>query len=275
MNATVEAVQTFLNGTGYASPPLTVDGEDGPLTIAAVEAYQTAMGLVVDGKAGPLTLADMGLASAPTSTSSGSSGTWTEIPSASTPLTAVQAAKAFDAAYRTVAGKSASAAVLGLMLAQSALETGSWGPQIRCYNFGGAKAATGDKYIQYFTTTERDASGVTTTYEPPSPVCRFAAYKDPASGAAAYVRLLKSRPNWWAGLQSGTVDGFIGGLTSSPAYFTASPASYSAGLSRELSSLSATAAKYAGSASGIGLGSIIAIGLAGVGLWKLWKFGRA
>lgn len=61
-------VQAKLNALG-ANPPLTVDGSNGPKTIAAVKAFQNAKGLKADGLVGPLTLAAMGLGgSAPTST---------------------------------------------------------------------------------------------------------------------------------------------------------------------------------------------------------------
>ena len=53
----LEWVQMRLNALGYANPPLTVDGLDGPDTQAAVRNFQTAKNLIVDGIAGPLTVA--------------------------------------------------------------------------------------------------------------------------------------------------------------------------------------------------------------------------
>jgi peptidoglycan hydrolase-like protein with peptidoglycan-binding domain len=50
----VREVQTLLNAAGAN---LVVDGDLGPVTKAAIVAYQTAAGLVVDGDPGPLTLA--------------------------------------------------------------------------------------------------------------------------------------------------------------------------------------------------------------------------
>ena len=54
------AVQAKLNALG-ANPPLNVDGQNGPKTIAAVKAFQNAKGLQVDGVVGAMTLAALGL----------------------------------------------------------------------------------------------------------------------------------------------------------------------------------------------------------------------
>jgi peptidoglycan hydrolase-like protein with peptidoglycan-binding domain len=50
----IAAVQGKLNQLGQ-SPPLAVDGINGPLTIGAVKAFQSTHGLTVDGIAGPRT----------------------------------------------------------------------------------------------------------------------------------------------------------------------------------------------------------------------------
>ncbi len=50
-------VQERLNASGAATPPLTVDNDLGPATLAAVRTYQIAHGLVADGLIGPKTLA--------------------------------------------------------------------------------------------------------------------------------------------------------------------------------------------------------------------------
>ena len=52
--AAVKTLQTRLNAWGAT---LTVDGDFGPLTLAAVKAFQTAHHLSVDGIVGPLTWA--------------------------------------------------------------------------------------------------------------------------------------------------------------------------------------------------------------------------
>ena len=53
---TIQAIQTALNAHG-TNPALIVDGDFGPRTLAALEAFQTAKGLSADGVAGPLTQA--------------------------------------------------------------------------------------------------------------------------------------------------------------------------------------------------------------------------
>ena len=56
----VKALQQSLASGGYYTGKL--DGSYGPMTLAAVKAYQTKMGLTVDGVAGPQTLGSLGLA---------------------------------------------------------------------------------------------------------------------------------------------------------------------------------------------------------------------
>lgn len=55
----VRRLQQQLNARG-ARPPLVEDGDFGPVTAAAVCAFQQRVGLVVDGVAGPKTLATLG-----------------------------------------------------------------------------------------------------------------------------------------------------------------------------------------------------------------------
>jgi peptidoglycan hydrolase-like protein with peptidoglycan-binding domain len=72
--AAVQTLQTRLNVWG-ANPPLTVDGDFGPATLAAVKAFQTEQNLTVDGIVGPQTWAalnkDPGTYPAPTGLAAG------------------------------------------------------------------------------------------------------------------------------------------------------------------------------------------------------------
>jgi peptidoglycan hydrolase-like protein with peptidoglycan-binding domain len=246
---TIEAVQTKLNALGFANPPLTIDGASGPMTETAVKAFQQSLGLTADGIIGAQTLGALGIP-VPASSAPAASGNQTELPNKATPMTADDVAKAISAGYKKVTGQNPTPPVLALMLAQSSFETGGWGKGIHNYNFGNAKATSRDPYYQVFTATEGQGSNVT------SSAMKFAAYKNPEDAGAAYVQLLKGRPNWWNGLQTGTAEGFINGLTTAPAYFTGNAASY-------LSAVKAGATKYAGLASQYAtVGTAIAVGLA-------------
>ena len=59
----VAAIQRALGAHGYATGP--VDGDAGPLTLAALEAFQRGAGLVPDGIAGPRTRAALAAGPAP------------------------------------------------------------------------------------------------------------------------------------------------------------------------------------------------------------------
>lgn len=57
---TVAEIQRALLARGYDLGPAGADGDAGPKTIAAVEAFQKTAGLVADGIAGPLTIKALG-----------------------------------------------------------------------------------------------------------------------------------------------------------------------------------------------------------------------
>ncbi|KQP67595.1 NlpC/P60 family protein [Methylobacterium sp. Leaf112] len=57
---TIAEIQRALLARGYDLGPAGADGDAGPRTIAAVQAFQRAAGLVADGIAGPLTLNALG-----------------------------------------------------------------------------------------------------------------------------------------------------------------------------------------------------------------------
>lgn len=186
------------------------------------------------------------------------------IPNKITKLTVDQAAKALSDGYKKVTGSRPNRLVLGLLLAQSALETGNWN-SIHNYNFGNFKASSSDKYIQYFGCNEI-IDGISQDFPAGDTHCIFAAYKNAADGAAAYVKGLKNRSNWWSGLQSKTVAGFIKGLTTPPKYFTANPITYANVLEERLHRLQPIADKYAAN----WISSLVGLAIGG-GLWYGYK----
>lgn len=264
-SGTVLAVQNAVNAAGY-SPPLTTDGIFGPNTAGGVSWLQGQKGITVTGVIDAATLGALGIPVPAASKVPASTATQKVLPDKSTPLTAAQAAAAFNAAYKKVTGSYPTPAILGLLLAQSALETGNWGAGIHNYNFGNAKATASFPTVQYFTCTEM-VNGELKSFSPPDPTCRFQAFANATDGAAAYIQLLKGRPNWWAGLQSGTTAGFVQGLTTAPAYFTASPSAYQAGLDARLNEYAELAGQIAGTAAAVvGTGARWAL-LGSLGIW--------
>lgn len=147
------------------------------------------------------------------------------LPDKLTPLTPDEAAKNLSEAYKIVTGKKPTQVILGLMLAQWALETGN-GKSIHWNNYGNGKATKNSGFTTYFRCSEI-INGKEQFFDPPDPHCHFAAYPSAIEGAIAFINLLKSRPNWWNGLHSGTPEGFVKGLSTQPyAYFTANVTLY-------------------------------------------------
>lgn len=265
---TIKKVQTALNAAGQ-NPPLTVDGALGPMTTAAIKSYQQSKGLSPDGVIGPQTLGVLGIA---IPVSSGSSvGPSTLLSDKSTPMTPDDVAKAIASGYKQVTGQSPTPQVLALMLAQSSFETGGWGKGIHNYNFGNAKATGSDKYYQVFHASEV-VNGQTQFSD-----MKFAAFTNPADAGAHYVRLLKNRPNWWNGLQTGTPEGFIQGLKTQPEYFTGPADTYLKAVKANTSKYMALANQYSGyvaSAISIFAGTWVIVGgvvAVGVTLYEMIK----
>lgn len=183
------------------------------------------------------------------------------LPDKLTPLTPDQAAKALSDGYNLVTGKRPSALILQLMLGQWALETGN-GKSIHNFNYGNGKGTSNSQFVQFFRCSEI-INGQEIFFDPPAIECRFAAYRTAEDGAVAFVRLLKSRENWWKGLHSGSADGFVNGLATKPfAYFTANVDLYRNVLKERAAKYADVAKKYAGKSTwgqlilGLALGGI-------------------
>ncbi len=174
-----------------------------------------------------------------------------------TPLTPEVAVKAIVNGYRLVTGKSPTKVVLGMLMGQSALETGHW-KIIHNYNFGNMKSGKNDEFFQVYGTHD----------DPTDPGAHYAAYQSADTGAAAYIAILKRRAHWWEGLHSGTPEGFIAGLTTPPVYFTANPTRYLNELVGTMGRYAGLAGKYSGSVIGSLLGLFVLVGTAVLGYKK-------
>lgn len=157
-------------------------------------------------------------------------------------LTPDQAISALAAGYRASTGKKPSKKILSLIAAQSAHETADWASMPN-YLFAGQKATKYSDNIQYLRCWEV-IDGEKVYFDPPDPHCVFVAFDSAAKGAKAYIDTLKSRPNWWNGLHTGTVDGYIKGLTSYPAYFTGDKVAYAARMRENLGKYASIVSKY-------------------------------
>lgn len=132
-----------------------------------------------------------------------------------TPVTPEAAIKALADAYLKVTGRKPSRAILGLLAAQSSLETGNW-EIMHNFEMGNAKSKSSDPFFQVYGSHD----------DPTDPGAHYAAHKSLEEGAEHYINVLKGRDHWWAALQSGKPLKFIQGLSTQPVYFTANPATY-------------------------------------------------
>jgi hypothetical protein len=188
-----------------------------------------------------------------------------EIANKLTPINEEQAGQSIAAAYKRVTGKKPSKKILKLLLGQWALETGN-GKFVHNYNYGNIKASSGSPYVQHFRCSEI-IDGKEVFFDPPHPQTAFAAYKTAEDGAVAFINTLKRREHWWKGLHTGTPEGFIKGLTTKPAYFTANPDTYKSVLIDRSNKYTAVANKYGGSGvltqlaigSALGLGAVTGV----------------
>jgi hypothetical protein len=142
-----------------------------------------------------------------------------------TPLSRDEASQAFLSAYRQLTGNLPTPAVLALLLAQSAFETGHW-KSLHNFNFGNAKAGPNYPLVTQFRCSEVDEHGVEHFFDPPAPQCNFRAYENAAAGALDYLKVLQQRPHWWRGLHTEDPAAFVDALATPPKYFTGNPAVY-------------------------------------------------
>lgn len=191
------------------------------------------------------------------------------LPDTLTPLTPDQAAAALATAYKRVTGRVPTRKILGLLVGQTALETGDW-KSLHNYNLGNSKAAASDPYYTGFRCWEL-VNGEKVWFEANDPMCRFTAHRTAADGAEHFIRMLMRRTNWWNGLHTGTIDGYVAGLTSRPAYFTANAGEYARGMATRMDRFAQQAIRYAGANKMTVLGGAVGVFALTFGGWYLYN----
>jgi hypothetical protein len=167
------------------------------------------------------------------------------LPDKLTPVSPDEAGRALASAYAAVAGHNVTQPVLNLLLAHWAGETGN-GKSVHNYNFGNVKRSDSDPYYQEF--REREVVDGKDEYA----VRQWAAHLTADEGAAAWLRLLHSRPGWWSALQSGDPKAYVHALKVSPAYYSETEPKYYALVAGLVKRYAAIAAQYARSSSSAG-----------------------
>jgi flagellum-specific peptidoglycan hydrolase FlgJ len=114
-----------------------------------------------------------------------------------------------------------------ILLAQSALETGYW-KGCHCWNLGNVKSHDGDgrDYTYYRCSEVKDGEMV--WFSPPSPECRFRAYRSLYEGAADHLAFMSGMRRYskaWAALLAGQPRAFVRELKSG-GYFTSAVEPY-------------------------------------------------
>lgn len=147
-----------------------------------------------------------------------------QVPPTATPATPEQVYQAMAAAWPSIVGAAPSEDSLLVLLAQWDLETGGGKSMIQ-WNIGNFKAspASGHLWCEYMTT---EVIGGITEHLMQS----FAAYTSLADGMQAYLKAMHTRfSSAWSYVVDGDLDGFAQALKDE-GYYTASEASYAAGL---------------------------------------------
>lgn len=227
---------------------LPADGLFGPKTEEATKRFQEAHGLTPDGVVGLKTWIQF-------HPKEGTNVGFVE--NRMTPLDPNTAAQALSQGFKNTTGSKPDKTTLGLLLGQVALETANF-RSIHNFNFGNVRGTAPDGGWTSFTAGE--IVGGKEVILPPGENNKFRAYPDAISGATDYIKVLRGRPNWWNGLLSKSPEGFIKGLTTYPAYFTASPSLYLSVLEQRMALYKPYADKYGATALGVAVGAALAAG---------------
>lgn len=149
------------------------------------------------------------------------------LPAVLTPMAPRDVLRAFRNAYQDTRRLTPSNAVLALLVAQSALETGRW-RSIYCHNFGNVKA--GPDYEGYYCQFRCNEviGGKLQWFDPPHPQTNFRAFLSADAGAADHLQFLSGRKRYaesWRALLTGDPVAYVAELRRA-GYFTADEAPY-------------------------------------------------
>lgn len=161
-----------------------------------------------------------------------------ELPDALTPITSADVARELGAAWPSIVGTAPTRKGVLSLLAIWALETG-YGRSTHQYNIGNIKAWEGDGHSwTFFRCSERDANGVTTFYDPPSPQCRFRAYDSLQDGVRDFLLYMHRRfSKVWPVVEAGDPTELAHQMKLR-GYYTADESKYASGLRSTYSRLS-------------------------------------
>jgi len=144
-----------------------------------------------------------------------------------TPLKEAEATYYLREAWKELYGDYPSLESLGILWAQSALETGRW-KQLRNYNWGNVKKRKNVHYTSYF--CSEYINGEHYYFYPYHPQTLFSAHESALEGAKFHLNFLATRSNYkraWQELVNGNVRKYVFELKQG-GYFTAPLQSYTA-----------------------------------------------
>lgn len=150
-----------------------------------------------------------------------------ELPAIRTTVTWSDLAVAMCTAYRSLTGKTPQRDSIFVLLAHSALETGSW-KSCMCWNLGNVKSREGDGRCWAYFRCSEIIDGKEVFFDKPSPVARFRAFHALADGAIDHIAFLAKSQRYahaWAEVVAGRPREFVRALKAA-GYFTAAEVPY-------------------------------------------------
>lgn len=153
------------------------------------------------------------------------------LPSTCYPITQLEAAQVLEQAWVSLFGYKPSINSLAVLFAQFGLETG-YGKFSHAWNWGNVKSAPNDGYCWTDFKCNEIIGGKEVWFEPPSPYCRFRAFKTALDGAINYVAFVSQKTRYakaWQEVINGNPEAYAVELKLA-GYFTADLALYTKGV---------------------------------------------